>query len=230
MKIHSIHHVEFEGLGVIEKWITDNRYSLSSSPLYASQSLPEVNDFDCLIVMGGPMGIYDDKDFPWLTAEKRLIENAITTEKTVIGICLGAQLIADVLGAKVYPNKHKEIGWFPIDLTSAGQSHPYLSGIPETFDAFHWHGDTFTLPDNAVHLAKSSVCENQAFIYGNNVLALQFHLEATRLSAAGITKNCSNELIENPYIQSEKLILGDDAKFDAINKIMFTILGNMKNG
>ncbi len=228
MKIHSIHHVEFEGLGVIEKWIKNKNQSLSSTQLYASQNLPEINDFDCLIVMGGPMGIYDDKDYPWLTNEKKLIDKAIVAQKTVIGICLGAQLIADVLGAEVYPNKHKEIGWFPIELTSEGKSHPYLSDIPETFDAFHWHGDTFTLPDNAVHLAESSVCKNQAFAHGNNVLALQFHLEATPLSAAGITQNCSNELIDKPYIQSEKLILSDNSRFDEINKIMFTILDNIE--
>ncbi len=230
MKIQCIQHVEFEGLGVIDQWITDKNYLLSKTLLYEPHKPVEIDEFNWLIVMGGPMGIYDDEDYPWLIDEKKFVEKSIDAGKTVIGICLGAQIIADVLGARVYPNKHKEIGWFPLQLSSEGKKLPLLRGVPEEFDAFHWHGDTFSLPDGAVHLAKSSACENQAFLYEKNVLALQFHLEATPTSASTIIKNCADELVDRPYIQSKELMLANTGKFDAINKIMFTILTNIENG
>src|SRR5690606_32591469 len=114
---------------------------------------------------------------PWMKEEKKLIEKAILKGKRVIGICLGAQLIADVLGARVFPNKEKEIGWFPIELTEEGQKSPFFAGFNKTETVFHWHGDTFEIPKGAEHIASSKVCENQAFLFDHKVLGLQFHLE-----------------------------------------------------
>lgn len=189
MKIHYLQHVPFEGLGFIEKWARTQNATTGVSRLFRNDPLPGTEDFDWLVVMGGPMGIYDHDEFPWLVAEKKLIQQAIGAGKTVLGICLGAQLIADVLGAKVYPGPQKEIGWFPIKRAAGA---PDL--IPDTLTVFHWHGDTFDLPEGAVPLASSAACKNQGFIYNGRVVALQFHMETTVESMEALIENCGHEL------------------------------------
>ncbi len=186
MKLHYLQHVPFEGLGIIENWAVSNGFEISCTRLFADEKLPDIGSFDWLVVMGGPMGIYDHEAHPWLMAEKQLIKNTIDAGKTVLGICLGAQLIADVLGAKVYPGPQKEIGWFPLQ-----GSNPLL---PETLTAFHWHGDTFEIPKGATHLASSAACKNQGFIYNGRVVGLQFHLETTPQSMEALIENCGDEL------------------------------------
>ncbi|MCF7818860.1 MAG: type 1 glutamine amidotransferase [Kiritimatiellales bacterium] len=189
MKLHYLQHVPFEGLGMIEDWAKAHGAEISSSQLFNGDPLPDLGSFDWLVIMGGPMGIYDHDEHPWLIAEKAFIRSAIDSGKTVLGICLGAQLIADVLGAKVYPGPQKEIGWFPIK-RAAGT--PDL--IPEELTVFHWHGDTFDIPDGAIRLASSAACKNQGFIYGDRVVALQFHLETTEESMEALIAHCSDEL------------------------------------
>ena len=189
MKLHWLQHVPFEGLGIIEKWTETNGFEISCTRLFASEQLPEIETFDWLVVMGGPMGIYDYEDHPWLPEEKQFIKMAIDADKTVLGICLGAQLIADVLDAKVYPGPQKEIGWFPIQRTEGA---PKI--IPDELTAFHWHGDTFEIPDDAVRLASSEACKNQGFVYNDRVIALQFHLETTPESMEALIENCGDEL------------------------------------
>ncbi len=186
MKLHWLQHVPFEGLGIIEEWAEANGFGITRTRLFAGEQLPEIGTFDWLVVMGGPMGIYDHVDHPWLVAEKQLIKNAIEAEKTVLGICLGAQLIADVLGAKVYAGPQKEIGWFPIQGLN--------SFLPKTLTAFHWHGDTFEIPEGASRLASSEACKNQGFIYNDRIVALQFHLETTPESMEALIENCAGEL------------------------------------
>ena len=161
MRIHYLQHVRFEGLGCIETWAQSEKHSLTGTHFFQNDPLPELGNLDWLIVMGGPMGVADEQKYPWLTTEKRFIEKAIRDGKTVLGICLGAQLIADVLGARVYSIQHKEIGWFPIELTDEGQRSSLLGFIPDQFDVFHWHGDTFDLPDGATHLARSEACQTR---------------------------------------------------------------------
>lgn len=145
MNIHYLQHVPFEDLGMIADWIDENGYHSRVSRLYQGEALPNVNDIDWLIVMGGPMGVYDEDQYPWLVDEKRCIERAIAKGRVVLGICLGAQLIANVLGARVYPHTRKEIGWFPITLTREGAQSPLFTELPSPFEVFHWHGDTFDL-------------------------------------------------------------------------------------
>ena len=144
--------------------------------------------------MGGPMGVYDESVYPWLAEEKAFIKQIIAQNKPVLGICLGAQLIAEVLGAHVRKNDQREIGFFP--LTGDGKI------FPAEFMAFHWHGDTFGIPDGAVHLASSAACKNQAFIYRDKVLALQFHLETTDESLLSLYEHCQNEITGGPFIQT----------------------------
>ena len=224
MRIHYLQHVPFEGIASIETWAFYRGHALSSTRFFANESLPQMQDFDWLIVLGGPMNIYETEKYFWLTEEKRFIEQAIKNDKTVIGICLGAQLIADVLGAKVTQNTFKEIGWFPVELTTES---PVFHTLPQRFKALHWHGDTFELPHGAVHLARSKACENQAFVYEEKVLSLQFHLEATTGSARQIIANCGGELVGGKYIQSSRAILWKSEYFLPANQKMYQILDNL---
>lgn len=224
MRIHYLQHVPFEGLASIEHWLTKKDHILSATKFYNGDSLPSVDDLDWLIVMGGPMNVYEDDKYPWLTLEKHFIEEAIKKNKIVIGICLGSQLIADVLGSKVYKGQEKEIGWYPIKMTTEAQSYPVFASLPANFTVFNWHGDTFNLPPGAVRLASSEVCANQAFIYGDRVLGLQFHLESTQDSVRQIIDNCASELVTGKYIQKPKEMLAPDDDFSNINTAMCKIL------
>lgn len=174
------------------------------------------------------MGVYDEEEFPWLMEEKKYIAEAIEKGRKVLGICLGAQLIACALGAKVYPNEEKEIGWFPLYLTEEGKKCRFFEGLSERFTAFHWHGDTFDMPKGAQQLVKSEVCKNQAFTYGNNVLALQFHLEVERENIELLINNCGNELDNSPCIQKTEQMLGAENEYEDIQKIIFGILDLME--
>lgn len=228
MRIQYFQHVPFEGLGCIQGWVRDKKHQLLRTCLFQNDPLPEVKDFDWLVVMGGPMGTADEKQYPWLALEKRLIENAIHEGKAVLGICLGAQLIANVLGARVYPNQYKEIGWFPIQLTEAGISSSLLGFLPPRFDVLHWHGDTFDLPGGAIHLARSEACEQQAFAYAERVVGLQFHLELTPKNVRELIRNCAEELVESKYIQSPSQMLARTSDFHQTNHVMNVILARLQ--
>lgn len=226
MRIHYLQHVSFEGLGSIETWAQEHGHGLTPIHLFAGQALPSLADFDWLIVMGGPMGVGDEALYPWLGPEKRLVGEAIAAGKVVLGICLGAQIIAEVLGAKVYPNRHKEIGWFP--LTKVSQ-FPAGAFLPPALEVFHWHGDTFELPAGAEQLARSLGCEQQGFSYQERVVGLQFHLETTPESAATLIEKCGEELAAatGPYIQTPAAMTGQAARFAAINRVMAQLLGQL---
>lgn len=228
MRIHALQHVAFEGLGHIEQWIATQGHCLRISHLYAGEALPALNEFDRLVIMGGPMNIYEDERYPWLAAERDFIRRAIDAGKSAVGICLGAQLLADALGSKVYGGKHKEIGWLPIRVTEAGQKSLLWQGLPTSPVVFHWHGDTFEVPAGAVHLAESEGCVSQAFVYDNRILGLQFHLESTQQTVAAILAHCGDELVAGQYIQSEAEIRGaDPALFASINHLLETLLNRL---
>ncbi len=228
MKVHYLQHVSFEGLGSIELYMNQHAHELSATHLYKGDILPSINEIDWLIVMGGPMGIYDETIYPWLKEEKNFIKAAIDAGKIVMGICLGAQLIADSLGAKVYKNKVREIGWFDITNNSEINNTILSKAIPEQTKVFHWHGDTFDIPEGAISVARSDACQNQAFIYENRVIAFQFHLEATFESATALIENCHNELDNSKYVQSEQAILSRPQRFTKINQVMFSILSTLE--
>jgi GMP synthase-like glutamine amidotransferase len=220
-------HVPFEGLGCIEQWITKNKHTVSYTQFYEEYKLPDITKIDWLIVMGGPMGVYDEAVYPWLSEEKAYIKQAIEAGKTVLGICLGSQLIAEVLGAKVYPNKQKEIGWFDVTLSETAKTHPLLAGFEDTFPVFHWHGDTFDLPIGSTHLISSDICKNQAFLYNEKTLGLQFHFEVTEETLRGMVENGIDELVENKTIQSASQILSTTDYIAANNLKMHQILDNL---
>jgi GMP synthase-like glutamine amidotransferase len=228
MNIHYLQHEPFEDLACIEKWAKIPGNTITSTKFYQSYKLPDINGFDMLIIMGGPMGVYDEEKFPWLKEEKEFIKRAIGSNKKVIGICLGSQLIAEALGSKVYKNKEKEIGWFDVEISAGAKTDKYFKDFPSKQKVFHWHGDTFDLPPGAVHIASSAACRNQAFTYKDNVVALQFHIEATSKSIKELVDHCKDELIPAPYIQNEKDILANEFLIAESNKLMYGILDKMK--
>ena len=224
MRIHYLQHVPFEGLGSIETWANTRGDAITVSRLYQDEALPALDAFDLLVVMGGPMSVNDEGEFPFLVKEKRCIADAIQAEKRVLGICLGAQLIAVALGAKVYRNAQKEIGWFPIELTEAGRNSRFLAHIPSGSEVFHWHGETFDLPNGAEWLAQSEACRRQAFSYRDHVIGLQFHFETTPESANQLIVNCGDELVAAPFIQSSERMMSRPERFAAINRLMSGVL------
>lgn len=227
MKLHSFQHVPFEDLGSIEAWAQDRGHSVTVTRFDLGDQPPAAEDIDWLVVMGGPMNIYEEDRYPWLAAEKRAIAQAMQANKTVVGVCLGAQLIADVLGAKVVRNAYREIGWFPVTLTEAAVRSPVCVALPQTFTAFHWHGDTFELPAGATHIAASEGCRHQAFTYGERVVALQFHLESTAQSVARLIENCGDEIVPDRYVQEAGAMLAGAQRFNAINRIMEGLLDRL---
>lgn len=230
MRVHHLRHVEFEGLGSIEPWLLKHGHTLSTTCEFRGEPLPSVEEFDVLIVMGGPMGVNDEAVIPWIATEKRLIRESIAAGKKVLGVCLGAQLIASALGARVYPNAEREIGWFEIRRTSAAAGHPLGSALPERYKVFHWHGDTFDLPPGAVHLAESDACKHQAFAVGTNVLAFQFHMEMTPEWAAKLIDGCRDELTPAPHVQPAEVIAADPERFAAMNERMSAVLARFLEG
>ena len=228
MHIHYLQHVPFEGLGSIEGELTGRGHQLTSTQLYKDEPLPAADNIDWLIIMGGPMGIFDESEYPWLQQEKDFIRQVIEAGKIVLGICLGAQLIAAALGAKVYKNRYREIGWFNINRHPAAGDTLLASAIPVQAEVFHWHGDTFDIPAGAKPLAFSVACPNQGFILDNRVVGFQFHLETTPETAQLLIKHCRDELDGSPYVQTERELLADPRKFMQINQIMAKILDTLE--
>lgn len=206
MKIHFIQHISFEHPASLLKWAKQHDHSIGITHIYENISLPSVNDFDMLVMMGGPMGAYEEDKYHWLKTEKKFVKDAIDADKKVLGICLGCQIIADVLGSKVYPHTQKEIGWWPVKKIAKNKDHPLIKNLPETFTSFHWHGDTFDLPQGATHLLYSDACTQQGFVYNNNVAALQFHPEVETDLLHNLTEHDRAELITAPFIQSEETL------------------------
>jgi GMP synthase (glutamine-hydrolysing) len=223
MRIHYLQHVPFEGLGSIAEWAERHGHEIGCSRLSADEKFPDINDFDFLIVMGGPMGVNDEESYPWLKKEKDFLCAAIKAGKTILGICLGAQLIASVLGAEVRKNGEREIGWFPLSWVSE-LPEAFAGFIPDGQAVFHWHGDTFDIPVGALHLWSSAACRNQGFLYGGKVLGLQFHLETTPASLTQLIDHCGDELVTAPWVQKASEMACHGEYFSSINKSMEDIL------
>jgi GMP synthase-like glutamine amidotransferase len=222
MKVHVLQHVPFEGLGSIEPWLTERAADLRYTRFFERDPLPDLSAVDLLIAMGGPMSVNDEAGFPWLKLEKQTIREAVARDIRVLGVCLGAQLIASALKSRVYPNPVKEIGWFPIQGLDEGEG---TFRFPSERTVFHWHGETFDLPQGGVRLARSLGCENQAFQLKRHVIGLQFHLEMTAEGARSIVESCRNELVPGSSIQSAREILGASAtRYRAINQLMSDVL------
>lgn len=233
MKVHVLQHLPNEGLGSIAIWLEELGADVSFTRFYDAAVLPDPTTLDLVIALGGSMSVNDEAALPWLVAEKQFLREAMQQGVAVLGICLGAQLIASALGARVYPIRHKEIGWFPVTGIDAGEDY---FRFPASTDVFHWHGETFDLPPGSVQLAHSVACENQAFQIGKNIIGLQFHLETDLHSAKAFVDADraetaeKKELVDGFYIQSAESILGvRPENYTAINRVMKSVLDYLLN-
>jgi len=230
LRVHVLQHAAFEGLGQIEPWLAQRGARVTATRLFEpAPHFPDVASLDFLIVLGGPMSVNDEAKLPWLAPEKRFIAEAVRGEKRVLGICLGAQLLANALAAPVQRNSHKEIGWFEV----RGERSPTgMVQLPEVATVFHWHGETFDLPAGAVRLAESAGCKNQAFQLGPRVLALQFHLEMTPETVAGMVAHCGSELTERGlYIQSADELRGaPPERYARAQRLLGDVLDQLTHG
>ncbi len=228
MRVHYLQHVHFEDIGSMSMYFEEKNFDVTHTRVYENTDFPNLNEFDLLIIMGGPMGVYQESQFPWLAEEKTFIRTAIEANKIVLGFCLGAQLIAQVCGATVTKNFTKEIGWFNVEPVKQCKDGLLNAHFSKSALAFHWHSDTFSLPQGAQHLAQTNACENQAFSINDRVFGFQFHLETTPKGAHDLIKHCANELTESEYVQSIDQLKGTMEQYlqinDLLNKILDTII------
>ncbi|MDO8988031.1 MAG: type 1 glutamine amidotransferase [Sideroxyarcus sp.] len=222
MKVHVLQHVPFEDIGGMADWLARQGAEIGYTRFYENAELPDPTGLDLVIAMGGPMSVNDEAELPWLVAEKAFVRSVVSRSVPMLGVCLGAQLIASALGARVYRNPVKEIGWFPVRAANVAAD---VFQFPAEARVFHWHGETFDLPEGAVRLARSAVCENQAFQLGRNVVGLQFHLETTQESAEDMLEHGRAELVDAPYIQDAATVQAEPAAtYIANNALMARLL------
>jgi len=227
MRLHALQHVPQEGLGSIQPWAVERGHTITVTRQWVGDAVPAPDSFDWLVVLGGPMSVNDEAKLPWLEAEKRFVRAAVDAGKRVVGICLGAQILAEVLGGRVVPARAREIGWFPVTMTVESRHSRVFGTLPARWEVFHWHAETFELPPGAIRLAGSEACENQAFLHGANVLALQFHPEITRAIAEELVRGGADDLLDGPWIQSGAEMLGDEPRFAKSREWMRRILDSL---
>ena len=226
-RLHYLQHVPFETPGAILEWARSRGYEVSHTRVFLDEPFPSALDFDLLVIMGGPMSVHDEAQYPWLPEEKTFLKNILGEDEDrikILGVCLGAQLLAESLGAEVYPNRYKEIGWFPVELTKAGRAHRLFQDWPPSLEVFHWHGETFSLPEGAVNLFRSEACENQAFLYEDRILGLQFHLEVTPEIVAELLEKSAQDLVPGPYVQEPDYIKGQPELYEFCHERLFRLL------
>lgn len=228
MNIHCLQHVSFENPGTIKDWADENNHSITCTYFFEeSFSLPGIKSIDALVIMGGDMNVYEEEKYPWLAKEKEYISAAMGAGKKVLGICLGAQLIATALGSKVYPNNEKEIGFFPVHFSHSALKNPLFYHCSNPFIVFHWHGDTFDLPANAQLIASGEACQHQAFLIGKSVLGLQFHFEMNGTIIDNMIVHGGEELeAGGKYIQSKEGIQSGYAHLLKNKADFFMLLDN----
>jgi GMP synthase-like glutamine amidotransferase len=240
MRVHYLQHVPYERVGWIQDWAESRGHQITGTLIYedptGAGALPSPVGVDLLVVMGGPMNVYEHDKYPWLSAEKRFIRACIARGKAVLGVCLGGQLIADALGGVVHKAKFEEIGWYPVELTEEGRQMEVFAHFPDRFTSLQWHGDAFSIPPGATRAAFSEATPNQAFTYDDaRVVGLQFHLEETRETlgellqvARGRGDVCADPgSTEHPWVSPIDDLLAPDAPFEACGELLFGLLDRM---
>ena len=216
-----LQHVPFEGPAALGNWLSEKDAQVTFCHLHAGDNPASLPLPDLLIIMGGPMGVHDEHIHPWLAAEKAFIQRCLDADIPTLGICLGAQLIAHVLGAAVTRNPDTEIGWFPLRPVS---NHPLAQLFEDQPEVLHWHGDTFAIPEGAERLLASDACANQAFIYQKHALGLQFHMESTAESVQALIHNSADELVPGDWIQTAGELKAGSARCQDMNRRLSTLL------
>jgi GMP synthase (glutamine-hydrolysing) len=222
MRVAVLQHAACEGPGEIARWAVSRGHTVTVCPVYEGATLPKPDDFDLLVIMGGEMNIYQDRDWKWLKWERPFIAAALGAGKRAVGICLGAQFLADALGGRVTQNPAHELGWFPVSWTD--EAKKFFPELPATGTVLHWHGDTYSLPAGAVRLATSDMCEQQGFLVPGRVLALQFHLEVDPALVREFVDS-QNEWPEGNFVEKPADILARAPKYcDANRRLLFHLL------
>lgn len=225
MKLQILQHVDFEKPGFILDWAEERGVQVEITRFYRNEMPPSPRMIDGVIIMGGPMNLDETEKYPWLEKEKAFLHDFLATGKKMLGVCLGAQLLALQLGARVFKNTRKEIGWFPVQKTAFAK-HPLLDlYVENTLPAFHWHGDTFDLPRESVPLFSSEATKNQAFVWNDRVFALQFHWEVKPENVRLLLENAAGDLEEmQPFVQSPQTMTADDSLFAESQKNIYRLL------
>lgn len=225
MKFYCLQHVAFEGPALIADWAQQQGHELQILRADLISDWPHIAPNEGIIVLGGPMSVHDTETLPWLVAEKAWLKAALAQGNRCLGLCLGAQLLAEILGGQVRPNELTEIGWFDIELTPLAQTLPGLATMPSLVPILHWHGETFSLPDGAELLASSLACMNQGFLWQRQVLAWQCHPEATRVWLQALVTACADELVTGKtFVQSKAELLANAAPFELWSAGLFELL------
>ncbi|MBN1791448.1 MAG: type 1 glutamine amidotransferase [Bacteroidales bacterium] len=228
LKIFCIQHVPFEGPAIIRDWALRKGHEFTTLNLYSNDEFPDIGNLDWLVIMGGPMSVHEHEPYPWIKKEIEFIRRAIENSKVVLGICLGAQLIAKALGVQVSRGEHPEIGWFPVRINRHAAQKTGFGFLPEEITPFHWHQETFDIPPGAMHLASSALFPNQAFLYRDRVLALQFHFEMDLNAIQEIILHSGAEPSPEEYVQRAGVILENKQHISNNNELMRRILDKLE--
>jgi GMP synthase-like glutamine amidotransferase len=222
-----LQHIWCETPGLFLDLLRERRCPVETVRLYEGDQVPsDLSPFSGLLVMGGPMSANDEREYPWLEAEDRLLKQALALDFPTLGICLGSQLIAKAAGGTVRAGPRKEIGWYPVRLTVAARRDRLFRGLPETFEVFQWHGEYFDTPPGAVSLASSDLYQCQAFSIGQNVYGLLFHLEVTAAMVADWMVTFRDELTGvQEYIRPEAILEWLPQRIDALNRQARMVFG-----
>jgi GMP synthase-like glutamine amidotransferase len=228
MRLHVIQHVPFEGAGAVSRWANSRGFELTSS-LALTEEYPACDEIDFLVVMGGPMDADDEVASPWLHAEKHFVVECIAAGHPVLGVCLGAQILAEVIGGRVRRNPEREIGWYPVEKTAEGAAELLFSSWPDSLVVGQWHGDTFDLPTGLESCYSSEAATNQAFVFDRRVVGVQFHLEWTEPGLDELLGKCAGDLRERGvWVMSADEIL-DEApeRIAAAQPWLYSLLDGM---
>lgn len=231
MKLQIFQHVPFEGAGAIIDWAQARGYSVQTTHWYELDArVPAIAEVDFLVVMGGPMSVHDTDVLPWLRLEKAYLREYVQSGRPMIGVCLGAQLLAEALGGTISQNAFEEVGWFPVELTP--EARALWPTLPPSLTPLHWHGETFTLPDGATRLMQNKACANQGFLARGNLLGLQCHIEANEASTRAFVDACPQGKIPNPsnspYVATAESLLEGVATYAAgVHAALYTMLDSI---
>lgn len=215
MRVAIFEHAPYEGPGAIATWADDRGHAVTRIDATRG-TFPEPAEYDFLVVMGGPMSANDDATLDWLAAEKVAVRAGIDAGKRVLGVCLGGQIVASVLGAAITRNPELEIGWFPVTLSRAARESRVFQALPESFISGHWHGDTFAIPEGATAMASSEACVNQAFEYDDGrVVGVQFHLEWFSADVEALAESCGAEVVPAPHAVDIQTFVAGERRYGA---------------